>query len=86
MVVHTFNPSTWGPEAGGSWRLQGQHGLQDSQGYTKNPSVLKNKNKKQEERKEGREEKSREEKVTICYQCLGGEAGKPGVLGQLFFT
>lgn len=37
VVVHSFNPGTREPEAGGFMWLQGQHGLhselQDSQGY-----------------------------------------------------
>jgi hypothetical protein len=47
VVAHTFNPSTWGAEAGGF--LSSRPGLhsefQDTQGYTENP-VLKNKQTK----------------------------------------
>ena len=42
-MVHTFNPSTWEAEAGGSLSVQGQADLQskfqDSQGYTETPCL-----------------------------------------------
>lgn len=43
MVAHTFNPSTWEAEVGGSLWAQGKPGLesefQDIQGYTEKPCL-----------------------------------------------
>jgi hypothetical protein len=59
-VPHAFNPSTQEPEAGG-FLSSGQPGLQselqDSQGYTEKPCVLKTKKKKKKKRERERKEK-----------------------------
>ena len=50
VVAHTFNPSSWEAEAGGSLSVRGQSGLQsefkDSQCYYTEKPISKNQKKK----------------------------------------
>jgi hypothetical protein len=61
VVVHAFNPSTWEAEAG-RFLVRGQPGLysefQDSQSYTEQPCLEKNKQIKKK--------KKRKQKLSYC--------------------
>jgi hypothetical protein len=70
MVVHVYNPHTWGAEAGGL-KVSGQPGLHNETLSSKEKDrVTERKGGKEREREEEerRGEKRREEKKNYCHQ------------------
>ena len=71
IVLHTFNPSSWEAEAGGSLWIRGQPGLQnelqDREDYTEKPYLKKQKGKEKEKEKEkkGRKEGRKGERERV---------------------